>query len=78
MLRKNYKRIQINNLIKSGKQYENKMRSSTKIENIKKESDTLKLKNVMTDLNNSIKSFNSILRQAEKRTSNSKPDHLKL
>lgn len=78
MLRENYKRIQINNLIKSGKQYENKMRSSTKIENIKKESDTLKLKNVMTDLNNSIKSFNSILGQAEKRTSNSKPDHLKL
>lgn len=30
MLRGNYKRIQINNLMKSGKQYTNRMRSSTK------------------------------------------------
>lgn len=68
MMHRELQEIWINNLNISGKQYKNKMKSATKTENIKKNQiEILVLKNVMTELQNSIRSFSSRLDQTEKR-----------
>lgn len=63
--------MQMNNLMKSGKEHKNKMRSSIKMEKtfFKKPTQTeiLVMKNTITDLKNSIESFQSRLDQAEER-----------
>lgn len=60
--------------MKPGKQYMNKMRSSTKRQNfIKKRTEhILELKNTATELEISIKNFNIRLNQAEERISKHK------
>lgn len=64
----NYKKTQKDNLIKSGKQYRNKIRSLTKRNYKNNQTEILDLKNTVKELKNAIESIN-IRKVKEKKES---------